>query len=431
MALALRFEDTENHVRVWHLTRTLLGGAGQYALRLSNALNKLGIESNVLLAEGPWTQGTVPIKRVDSGARRFAARAFRSVFRRICTSPFHSIRGLELFDAPEPILEGDIVHLQGLSDWIGFAGLRRMIPPGARVFQTVHGPWEFSGGCVILAGSHCDRFRQKCLQCPALRSPWRNVAAWELNNKKAFVDYFHIQPIANSRWIAARVRESALYRNITYLPLVPPIVHECFFSHSTTNLRDKLRIPADRMVLCLGARALTDSFKGIREFLIHLGASVDLVKRVTVLAFGDGSVPCPANIDVRFLGVIQNPADLAAIFRTADLFVSPSRMESFGMALVEAQATGTPVVGFQVGGIQDAVWPNHYANLVPIDRWDLLLGRISTMLSQKDQRDHIVKTMSEWVAASFSAAAVAQRQLEVYAPKDVAKVLQSSSARVG
>src|SRR5260370_42467779 len=113
-------------MRVWHLTRTLLGGAGQYALRLSNALRDVGVESNVLLAEGPWPQGTTAIKRVDIGARRFAARAFRSISRRICTSPFHSIRGLELYDTPEAILQGDVVHLHWLNDCVCFDDLKRI-----------------------------------------------------------------------------------------------------------------------------------------------------------------------------------------------------------------------------------------------------------------------------------------------------------------
>ena len=391
-----------------------MGGTGQYALRLSNALRDIGVDSTVLLAEGPWIDGTIPIDRIDTGVRTFAARAIRSFTRRISVTPFHTIRGAELYDTPEAILPGDVVHLQGLNDWIGFDGLRRMIPPGARVFQTVHGPWEFSGGCVILAGSQCDHFRHDCSHCPALRPAWRNLACLELNNKRAFVDYFRIRPIANSHWTAARINESSLYRHIRSVPIIPPIVHEAFTSNFTFDLREKLGIPAHKTVICVGARSLTDSFKGIPEFLIRLGAEANLANRVTVLAFGDGTLPYPTNVDVRLLGAIRNSADLADVFRTADLFISPSRLESFGMTLLEAQATGTPIVGFDVGGIRDAVWPDHSSNLVPIGQWDMLFQMISAMVSQGGRQDVMMTKMREWVVKSFSSVAVAKIQLETY-----------------
>lgn len=400
-------------MKIWHLTRTLHGGAGQYALRLSNALRAEGAESTVLVAEGPVSDGAVVLKRVDSPIRRFAARAFRSISHRICTTSYHSIRGLELYDPPKPILAGDIVHLQGLCNWVGLPGLKRLIPKGAKVFQTAHGPWEFSGGCVILAGTKCDRFKLDCSPCPALRAGWSRLANWELRTKRRFIERYAVQPVANSSWTAARIRESWLFRGADYLPIIPPIVHEAFISHRSTNLRTKLQIKDDKPVLCLGARALTDAFKGIPEFLVHFHASGDIAKQTTVLVFGDGVISCPQGLDGRFFGAVRNERDLADIFLASDVFVSPSSLESFGMTLVEAQATGTPVVGFDVGGVRDAMWPNDYANLVPAGRWDLLIQRVLEMLSQGNQRER-ARSMTEWVASSFSASVVVKMQLEVY-----------------
>jgi len=47
--------------------------------------------------------------------------------------------------------------------------------------------------------------------------------------------------------------------------------------------------------------------------------------------------------------------DLPALYAAADLFVMPSREEGFGMTVVEAMATETPVVGTRVGAIPDIV----------------------------------------------------------------------------
>jgi glycosyltransferase involved in cell wall biosynthesis len=49
--------------------------------------------------------------------------------------------------------------------------------------------------------------------------------------------------------------------------------------------------------------------------------------------------------------------DLAAHFRSADAFVFPSRTDTFGLVLLEAMASGTPVAAYPVPGPIDVVRP--------------------------------------------------------------------------
>lgn len=74
---------------------------------------------------------------------------------------------------------------------------------------------------------------------------------------------------------------------------------------------------------------------------------------------GDG----PARVDLQarypdthFLGALSGGA-LAGAFAGADVFVFPSRTDTFGLVMIEALACGTPVAAFPVSGPVDVLTP--------------------------------------------------------------------------
>jgi glycosyltransferase involved in cell wall biosynthesis len=58
--------------------------------------------------------------------------------------------------------------------------------------------------------------------------------------------------------------------------------------------------------------------------------------------------------DAVFLGT-KRGAELAAIYASADVFVFPSRTDTFGLVLLEALASGLPIAGSPVAATQDVV----------------------------------------------------------------------------
>jgi glycosyltransferase involved in cell wall biosynthesis len=57
---------------------------------------------------------------------------------------------------------------------------------------------------------------------------------------------------------------------------------------------------------------------------------------------------------IRLLGH-QEPVELRALLHASDLFIAPSRQESFGIAALEARAAGLPVLGYLNNGLADFI----------------------------------------------------------------------------
>ena len=92
--------------------------------------------------------------------------------------------------------------------------------------------------------------------------------------------------------------------------------------------------------------------KNLEAFLAsgHPGAKV---------VVGDG--PARADLAQRFPGAMFLGArfgtELAACYRAADVFVFPSRTDTFGLVMIEAAACGTPVAAYPVSGPADVLTP--------------------------------------------------------------------------
>jgi len=77
----------------------------------------------------------------------------------------------------------------------------------------------------------------------------------------------------------------------------------------------------------------------------------------TKVVVGDG--PQRVELERRFPGVVfagtKSGAELASYYQRADVFVFPSRTDTFGLVLAEAMACGTPVAAYPVRGPVDVV----------------------------------------------------------------------------
>jgi GT2 family glycosyltransferase len=85
-------------------------------------------------------------------------------------------------------------------------------------------------------------------------------------------------------------------------------------------------------------------------------------------------------------GLRPNDTELRQVYWGSDVFVLPSRSEPFGIACVEALASGLPVVATAVGGLTDIVEPGEDGYLVAPGDSRALGNAIETLLASEPLR---------------------------------------------
>jgi len=123
-----------------------------------------------------------------------------------------------------------------------------------------------------------------------------------------------------------------------------------------------------------------------------------------------------------FMGRV-NEKILPALYNCADVFVLPSIQEGQGIVLLEAQASGIPVVGFDIGGVKEAVRNGETGLLVKAEESEALADSLIKLLDERDLRQRMGVNGRKFVVDNFTWDICAQKMLTVYrevlADKDV------------
>jgi len=220
--------------------------------------------------------------------------------------------------------------------------------------------------------------------------------------------------VANSRWLAEIAGRSPIAKACGGLEVIPPGIDTTVFKSQDKALcRKHLDLPEDAFVIVTGGASLTDENKNVPWLLEQLSALPDL-DGIIILAFGEGAVPVPHDLNVRFTGGIRERHDLARLLAAADVFVSASLMETYGLTLVEAMACGTPAIAFRVGGIPEAAPDGQAAILCPQKDGAALIEAINKLRNSPHLRASLGNAASEMVRIRNAPHLFAQAFMRVY-----------------
>jgi glycosyltransferase involved in cell wall biosynthesis len=216
--------------------------------------------------------------------------------------------------------------------------------------------------------------------------------------------------IAVSRALAGEMTAQGVGRHIE---IVPNLVDVLRFRFSPATRR-----PGEPYRL-LFAGILRDHNKNL-PVLLHALAKLSVnsdAHRLTIIGDGELRKECEqlaSELGIaakcRFRGAVS-PDELAGEMANCDLFVLPSRVETFGIVAAEAMAVGRPVVATRCGGPEDILTPKT-GLLVPVDDPVALADAIARVCGNLDA--YSPEEISEYAGRRFGHAAVTARLAEIY-----------------
>jgi glycosyltransferase involved in cell wall biosynthesis len=186
--------------------------------------------------------------------------------------------------------------------------------------------------------------------------------------------------------------------------------------------RSLLGLPPEVPLLLFGAmgggRDPRKGFDLLAEALKHLRGEIPGLELVV---FGQLAPREPPDLGfpIHYTGHLHDDLSLRALYSAADALVVPSRQEAFGQTASEAQACGTPVVAFDIGGLPDIV--DHKVTGYLAKAFDVrdLANGIQYVLGF-DNIKYSTSEESQWEAARaksivcFTATIVAKNYLSIY-----------------
>lgn len=141
----------------------------------------------------------------------------------------------------------------------------------------------------------------------------------------------------------------------------------------------------------------------------------EIYSRAQLLVLGSGpeeqKLAQLAGEGVHFLG---NVPDVAPYLQAADLFILPSATEGLSNAMLEALATGLPVITTRVGGAPDIITHQKSGWLVAPHQPDEWLEAILTLFTLAEKRHDLGRQGRQKVAATYGLAATAEKLVGLY-----------------
>jgi glycosyltransferase involved in cell wall biosynthesis len=287
---------------------------------------------------------------------------------------------------------------------------------------------HFTGGCHF--AWDCNGYVNGChVNCPAIISKEGKELAeinFETKFKNAKSGNFKI--ITGSDWTLQQAKKSKIYKNQSSILNVNSLIDTKILNNkSRAYAKDIFNMDVNKFYILMGCQYTTDKRKGF-DYLLEALQILDnkisteqkerieviIVSHLVLKSFND--IP----FQKKHLDYIKDYRLLSLLYQATDVFVNSSIEDSGPMMVSEALACGTPVVGFDMGIVNNMVINDYNGYKAKLkDSTDLANG-IKTILELSKQEYNQYSLNAVTQVEEFSSFE--------YADKVLSEILNSESS---
>jgi len=196
-----------------------------------------------------------------------------------------------------------------------------------------------------------------------------------------------------------------------------PIRDRALSPDARAKTRGALGIHPDCFVLCCVA-----NFRAVKNHQALLKAFAGMTGQTGahLLLAGDGELRTELEALARTLRITEQThflgerEDVAELLAASDAFVLPSFSEGTPLSVLEAMASGLPIIATSVGGLPELVRSGSEGVLVPPGSVEALQDAMVGIVSDIDSRRAMSRAARESVTVRFDAGVMARSYLSVY-----------------
>lgn len=263
---------------------------------------------------------------------------------KISVSNIFSIVSPSLMDSKE-YKEADIVHFHMFhNSKLSLFSLIE-ISRAKKVVISLHDPWFITGRCVHFY--NCQRWKDGCKSCQDLNTLFKfdcdNCSEmWKL--KKNVFDNIDIDIVVTSNWMLNLVKASPIFAKQKKIHLIPfGIDVNKYNSVSQLKAKKHFGISNEEKTIFLRSQK---EFKGT-EYVLDALKQLSLKSRINIITCDQKNLlkDVVDKYNIIDLGYVLEKEIIYAM-SACDIFLMPSKGESFGVMAIEAMASSKPVIIF-------------------------------------------------------------------------------------
>ncbi|MFC5190300.1 glycosyltransferase [Algoriphagus aquatilis] len=400
------------------------GGAGRAAYRIHQAVKEAGGSSFMRVIKKESIDQDVSDWFPKSFVKQLESHFYRRWLFKLKDKWSSAINELHTFGSYGVGLvdelnnsDADIIHLHWVSDMLSIADIGKIKKP---IVWTMHDMWPFCGSEHYALDEPEARFKVGySLSNRPKGEKGRDLSrvTWEAKRKAWAGQSFHI--VSTSKWMDQCVHSSYLFGNSSREVIPLPIDSQFRWKPQSKEIaRTALNLPPNKKLVLMGADGSVLHPRKGGDLLLEAIGNLNNTNLydIELVIFGK-TFPMDFELysfPIHYLGPIKDDRLLALAYSAADVLVTPSRQEAFGLTAQEALACGTPVVAFDIGGLSDLLVHQENGWLAtPFDPSDLAKG-IDWILEDSTRYIELSKRARMRIEENYSPEIIGKKHFQLY-----------------